>query len=57
MRAFPRNTSSCDDASEDSVMGKLSVSRLREEGRCGEQHQGLSLVQRPRQPLADGMYC
>jgi hypothetical protein len=56
MRAFPSNASLCDDSSEDSVVGKLSVLRL-QEVRCGEQHQGLCLVQRRRQPLTDGMAC
>jgi hypothetical protein len=57
MRCFPSSTSLFDDLSEDSVIGKLSVSRLQDEGRCGEQHQGLCLVQRPRQLLTDDMYC
>jgi hypothetical protein len=55
MMAFPSSISLCDDPSEDSVIGKRSILRLQDEGCCGEQHQGLSLVQRPRQPLTDGM--
>jgi len=56
---FPSTTSLCDDPSEGLAtrMGKRSVLRLQEEGRCGEQHQSLCLVQRPRQPLTDAIDC
>ena len=43
------------DPPEGSAMGRVSVLRLQEEGRCGEQHQSLCIVQRPRQPLTDAI--
>jgi hypothetical protein len=49
----PSTPGLCDDPSEGSVIGRLSVLHLQEEGRCGEQHQSLCLMQRPRQTLAD----
>src|SRR6266850_2222614 len=42
-------------SSTTSLCGDPSVTRLQKAGRCGEQHQSLCLVQRPRQPLADAM--
>jgi hypothetical protein len=41
---FPSTAGLCDDPSEGSVMGRLPVLHLQEEGRCGRQHQSLCLM-------------